>query len=140
MGAIERSSVRYKYVIKHSRERNYPMKKQFSDQPKSCPCCSTAVIYNDRTPPHNINIQATCDELIKRCSNGEMNVIRGDCPIEMMVGLFNTDTIYTIVQFLHCNACSKTIFWGLCVRGAPIYKAVERDKVDKWPWEDKRKY
>ena len=116
------------------------MEKNFSDQLTSCPCCGTAVIYNNGKPPHNINIQATCDELIKRCSNGEMNVIRGDCPIEMMVSLFNMDTVYTIVQFLHCNACSKTIFWGLCVRGAPIYKAVERDKVDKWPWEDKRKY
>ena len=105
-----------------------------------CTCCDTAVIYNDITPPHNINIRATCDELIKRCSNGDMYVIRGDCPLEMMVGLLEKETVYTLVQFLHCNKCDKTIFWGLCVRGVPIYKVVKEDEVDKWAWEDKLKY
>ena len=120
--------------MKHS------VRKPGSQQPPPCLCCETAVIYNNRTPPHNINIQATCDELIKRCSNGEMNVIRGDCPLEMMVGLLEADTVFTIVQFLHCTVCNKTIFWGLCVRGAPIYKVVERYEVDNWRWEDKRMY
>ena len=107
---------------------------------ESCPCCEAAVIYNNERPPHNINIKATCDEIIKRCASKEMSVIRGDCPLDLMLDLLAADTVYTIVQFLQCNVCGKTIFWGLCIRGAPIYKTVERHEADSWPWEDKSKY
>jgi len=54
----------------------------WSKQNNPCLCCGTAVIYSDRKPPHNINISATCDELLNHYSNKEMIVIRGDCPLE----------------------------------------------------------
>ena len=69
-----------------------------------------------------------------------MYVIRGDCPLEMMADLLYAETVYAIVQFLHCNICSKTIQWGVCIRGAPIYKAVEKDVVDRWPWDNKSEH
>ena len=107
---------------------------------KFCSCCGTAVIYNNEAASCSINITATCDELIKRCSTGEMTVIRGDCPLEMMVGLLAADTVYTIVQFLCCNVCGNTIFWGLCIRGKPIYKTAQAYEVNEWRWENKEKY
>ena len=105
-----------------------------------CPCCSTNVIYNNHESPHNIDIHATCEALIKRCNSGEMKVIRGDCPLEMMEDLLYTDTVYTIVQFILCNVCGRVIFWGLCIRGAPVYKEVEESEIERWQWEDIRKY
>jgi len=109
------------------------------EKSQPCDCCESALIYNNEYPEY-INIKATNDELIKRCNAGKMHVIRGDCPLEMMLSLLEADTVYTIVQFLHCNVCGKTIFWGLCIRGDPIFKIVERYEVEQWRWTDKSKY
>ncbi len=98
-----------------------------------CLCCDTIVVLNE---DKNINIHATCEALIERCTSGKMKVIRGDCPLEMMEKLLNSDPIYSIVQFIHCNICNRTIFWGLWSRGVPIYKVVEEKEIEQWPWKD----
>ena len=107
--------------------------------PNTCPCCGTAAVHTNHAPPHDIDIHATCEALIKRCATGEMEVVRGDCPLEKMEDLFYTETKYTIAQFLRCHVCGKLLFWGLCVRGAPVYKVVKEAAVNNWQREDESK-
>ena len=108
----------------------------FSNKSKwDCDCCSNTVVYNKENPPHNIDIQATCDALIEQCASGKMTVVRGDCPLEKMVELLVSDTKYTIVQFIKCNNCGRIIFWGLCIRGAPIYRISDEREIENWIWE-----
>lgn len=99
-----------------------------------CSCCGTVVVYNDGTPPHNINIVATTNALIQRVSNGSMAVIKGDCPLEDMFALIDAETKYTVVQFLRCQACGNMLFWGVCIRGAPVYKVSDEEAVYNWRW------
>ena len=101
---------------------------------KFCHCCGTALVHCTGDPSYNIDATATTDALIERISDGRMSVIKGDCPLEKMMKLFWADMKYTIVQFLRCHECGNVLFWGLCVRGAPIYKAASDHEARRWPW------
>ena len=105
------------------------------DKTEYCSCCGSVVVYNNGEPPHNIHIQATNDAIIERVSSKRMSVIKGDCPLSEMVELLVSDTKYTIVQFLRCHECGNVIFWGLCIRGAPIYEVSDEESIQRWRWE-----
>ena len=100
-----------------------------------CPVCDTAVVRNDVPPPHDIDVARTTAALQDRVRDGRMSYLRGDVALEDMLALAESDMKYTIVSFLSCEACGRTRFWGLCIRGAPIYKVVEADKPSTWPWD-----
>jgi hypothetical protein len=57
-------------------------------------------------------------------------------PLEDMLALAESDRKYTIVSFLECDACGRTWFWGLCIRGQPILKVVEPSAPASWRWEE----
>lgn len=102
----------------------------------SCDVCETALVHNDGKPPHDIAIQLTSDELERRVNDGRMRFIRGDVPLGDMLALAESDLKFTIVSYLECLACGRTWFWGLCIRGAPIYKAVDADAPLRERWEE----
>lgn len=99
-----------------------------------CDCCGGAVAYTDHEPPHNINMLVTTNALIERVRDGRMTRLKGDCPLEEMIDWFDAERKYTIVQFLRCESCGNLIFWGLCVRGAPVYKVSDEESLHNWPW------
>jgi hypothetical protein len=100
----------------------------------SCATCDTAVVHDDGKPPHDIDVTATSDALRDRVSDGRMLFLRGDVPLEDMLALAESDLKYTIVSFLACVDCGRTRFWGLCIRGAPIYRIAEPAEVSNWRW------
>ncbi|AND15250.1 hypothetical protein [Rathayibacter tritici] len=103
-----------------------------------CRDCTSLVVP---APPDNVErggpIDAfeTLDALLSAVESGAMTALRGDCPITDMKALILAETKYTVVQFLHCSHCESTVFFGLCVRGWPIYRIVPAADVDTWPWE-----
>lgn len=101
----------------------------------SCETCDSALVLTDGTPPHNIDVAATTDFLIERVVAGRMRYLRGDVPLEDMLDLAISDMKYTIVSYLQCEDCGRTRFWGLSIRGAPIYKAVDADAPSRWIWD-----
>lgn len=100
-----------------------------------CDTCDTAVVRNDRKPPHDIDITATIDALSDRVRRGRMRFVSGDVPLEDMLDLAYSELRYTIVSFLRCEDCGRMRFWGLCIRGAPVYKVVEDSAPHQWTWE-----
>ena len=105
------------------------------EKENTCSCCGSVVVYRD--PQHNnIDIEATHKAIVKKVSEKSMVVIKGDCPLSEMLELLESDMKYTVVQFLRCDECKNVIFWGLCIRGKPIYKISDENSISKWPWEN----
>jgi hypothetical protein len=101
-----------------------------------CPVCDSVVVPYAEPHPHDIDPFPTNERLAELVRSGAMRYIRGDVPVEDMTDLLVADLKYTIVSFLECETCGGLRMWGLCVRGAPIYRVAEADEVDRWPWED----
>ena len=103
-----------------------------------CTTCGidAVVLRNGRTPPHDVDAPSTTANLIERVRDGRMQYLRGDVPLEDMVDLAEADMKYTIVSYLRCSVCEQTQLWGLCIRGAPIYKPVASDAPSRWPWSE----
>lgn len=90
-----------------------------------CPTCDAALVRTGGAPPHDIDIAATTNALQERVAAGRMREVAGDVPLVDMLDLFAADTKYTIVSYLACSDCDRLLFWGLCIRGAPIFKHVD---------------
>jgi hypothetical protein len=97
--------------------------------------CDGALVRNGGRPPHDIDIAGTSAALQEHVRSGRMTYVRGDVPLEDMLPLAESDMKFTIVSYLLCGECGRTRFWGLCIRGAPIFKAVEATAAAAWPWE-----
>lgn len=98
--------------------------------------CDSARTSSDGTPPHDIDIAATTAALQDRVAAGRMREVAGDVPLADMIDLFAADMKYTIVSFLECLDCGQLLEWGLCIRGAPIFKHIGASTLDaKW-WDE----
>lgn len=101
----------------------------------TCDVCETALVHDDGRPPHDIDVQQTCNALKLRVERDQMRYVRTEVPIEDMPALAESDLKYTIVSYLECRQCERTWFWGLCIRGAPIFTPVDADDPAKHPWD-----
>ncbi|NYF18223.1 hypothetical protein HDC37_003079 [Microbacterium sp. AK009] len=101
---------------------------------EACETCDPVVVRNNGRPPHDVDVVRTTDALIRRVESGRMRYLGGDVPLEDMVALAKSDLKCTIVSYLTCGECRRTWFWGLCIRGAPIYKPVAPDAPALHPW------
>jgi hypothetical protein len=101
-----------------------------------CLTCESALVRADADPPHDIDIVATTDALSSLVEAGRIREKRGDVPLADMLDLLHSEQKYTIVSYLDCLACGRTIFWGLCVRGAPVFRHVAAAEVSAHRWED----
>ncbi|SDC17357.1 hypothetical protein [Nocardioides lianchengensis] len=97
-----------------------------------CPCCETVAVG---APDGHLDLAATQANLEGRVADGRMRVLAADVPLEEMVDLLVADTKYTIVTFLGCLVCGRTIFWGLCIRGRPVYRHDSPDAPSTYRWE-----
>ena len=109
------------------------------DDQMTCACCDTALVLSPLPPfpgcDRRIDIEATCARLDERVEQGRMSLIRSDCALLEMPELLGFDVKFTIAAFLHCHVCGRVLFWGLCVRGGPIYKHDGSDAPTHWPWD-----
>jgi hypothetical protein len=80
------------------------------------------------------NIDATTRALIQRVDDGRMRELRGDVPLADMIPLLESELKYTITSVLECLDCGRALLWGLCVRGNPILRHVERAEIEHRPW------
>lgn len=64
-----------------------------------------------------------------------MRVLRGDVPLEDMLALLESERKYMISSYLECLDCGRTWHWGLCVRGNPLLRTVDRAAVEHHRWE-----
>lgn len=101
-----------------------------------CTTCDSALVRSDGEPPHDIDIAATIAALHERVVAGRMREVAGDVPLVDMVDLFASDMKYTIVSYLECSECDRLLFWGLCIRGAPIFRHVDHARLATHRWEE----
>ncbi len=100
-----------------------------------CATCDTAAVELPLGRRTTLDPAATIEALSARVAAGRMRVLRGDVPLADMLPLASSDLKYTIASFLECLDCGRTRFWGLCIRGEPSYRVVDRRDVARWPWE-----
>lgn len=98
-----------------------------------CQTCDTAGVPSTGALPWDID--ATTAALIRRVGEGRMHELRHDVPLEDMIALLESELQYTIATFMDCRDCGRVLFWGLCIRGNPILRHVQRTAIDRWPWE-----
>ena len=101
-----------------------------------CLTCEPALVRADAGSPHDVDVVATTDALRSLVEEGRIRVKRGDVPLADMLDLLDSEQKYTIVSYLECLACGRTIFWGLCVRGAPVFRYVTAAEVSAHRWEE----
>lgn len=101
----------------------------------SCVCESVVVEKRYGHGESMIDPFATTDRLLARVESGEMLLLRADCPLERTNALFESDTRYTLNHYLRCQACGRTVYYGLCIRGLPIYRHVDADTPASRVWE-----
>ena len=104
--------------------------------PAQCPTCDTALVRSDSTPPHDIEITATTAALRERVAGGRMREVAGDVPLVDMLDLFAADMKYTVVSYLECPECDRLLYWGLCIRGAPIFEHVDDARLAAHRWDE----
>lgn len=56
---------------------------------------------------------------------GRIELYAGDCLIEEAEKNLLGEQHYTICHYLKCKSCSRFFFIGACIRGTPIYKALD---------------
>jgi hypothetical protein len=98
----------------------------------NCLTCDSAGVPSDGAAPWDI--VATTDALIQRVNAGKLRELRTDVPLEDMVSLLESDLKYTVASFMDCLDCGRVLFWGLCIRGNPIFRHADRAEIDRWPW------
>ncbi|MFC8192530.1 hypothetical protein ACFUMH_12820 [Cellulomonas sp. NPDC057328] len=77
----------------------------------------------------------TTDRVLDAVRDGRMVLLRADCPLEETNRIFESDTRYTLMHFLRCTVCGRTVQYGLCIRGLPIYRHVHADEPVERRWE-----
>lgn len=103
----------------------------------ACPVCDAVVVRNPR-PAHSgdeIRVPETIRALVTATAAGDMHVLRADVPLHDMLALAESERKYTIVCFLACRSCHATKFWGLHIRGNPVYRTVARGSENSWNWQ-----
>ncbi|MGC0368192.1 hypothetical protein [Microbacterium sp. SLBN-111] len=101
-----------------------------------CEVCTTVPAYRDSYGERVLDIGLTEAHLGERLDDGRMRVLRGDVPLHDMVALAESDLKFTIVLFTQCEACRTTWFYGLCIRGQPIFKPDEPGAEYQWHWDE----
>ncbi|TFD52933.1 hypothetical protein E3T55_05840 [Cryobacterium frigoriphilum] len=101
----------------------------------TCDTCEPAFIRTAAPPPHNVDVVGTINALASRVASGRMRYLRGDVPLMDMLDLARSELKFTIVSFMQCEDCGAVKFWGLCIRGAPIYKTVGAERPALYQWD-----
>jgi len=72
--------------------------------------------------------------LVKR---KQLEIYAGDCPFEDMMNVLNEEKHYTVCFYLKCSKCGRIYFLGTCIRGKPVYRAVDNiaeERIDNLIW------
>ena len=99
-----------------------------------CDVCTSVAAYRTSYGDVELDIRVVEERLAKRFDDGRMHVLKSDVPLRDMVSLAESDLKYTIALFARCDACGTTWFYGLCIRGQPLYKPVEAGAEERWLW------
>jgi hypothetical protein len=108
-----------------------------------CPCCDTDIVAPKHETSYRpgesiLDIRSTHAAVEARVADGRFEVIRSDVPIDRMLSVLDEESKYTIVAYLRCTLSSETIFWGLSIRGDPIYRHTNESAPFVWPWDTGR--
>jgi hypothetical protein len=106
--------------------------------PGLCSYCSGLVVdapeqYRAITGP--INGLETIARVRDAVESGGLVLLKADCPLDRTADIWRAETMYTMAHFLRCTRCGSYIFFGLAVRGWPIYREADRDEIEHWPWQ-----
>lgn len=110
-----------------------------SNTRNSCPVCDPEVVTpmrpDLRQPDELIlDLTATQGAVEERLADGRFEVIRADFPVTRMLHELEKDEKYTIVSYLRCTVSDEVVFWGLSLRGGPIYRHHTAWSPFTWPW------
>lgn len=56
---------------------------------------------------------------------GRLELFAGDCPLDEMEKHLAEEFHFTIRHYFKCKSCYNYFFIGACIRGTPIYEAME---------------
>lgn len=87
-------------------------------------------------------IKEVCRLIMLRIDKNEMEIYAADCLIEKIMEIVEKEEHYTICTYLKCLNCKNYYFFGICIRGEPVYKKVEninKEEIDRLIWGKIRK-
>jgi len=99
-----------------------------------CDKCSEIILvfekYKAKKEYGNM-IKEVCKLIVSKIEQNEMEIYAADCPIEKIMETVEKEEHYTICTYLKCLKCKNYYFFGICIRGEPVYKKIENINSEK---------
>ncbi|UTC74707.1 hypothetical protein E4O03_10960 [Treponema sp. OMZ 792] len=90
---------------------------------KECDDIDTA-FKNAQENPHK-SFMPIYELLLSKIENKQLKIYAGDCKFKDMLKIIDEELHFTVCFYLQCPACGIFYFFGVCIRGAPVYKKLE---------------
>lgn len=90
---------------------------------KNCNDIDTA-FKNAQGTPHK-SFMPVYELLLSKIENEQLTIYAGDCKFKDMLDIIDEELHFTVCFYLQCPACGIFYFFGVCIRGAPVYKKLE---------------
>lgn len=90
---------------------------------KNCDDIDTA-FKNAQENPHK-SFMPIYELLLSKIENEQLKIYAGDCKFKDMLKIIDEELHFTVCFYLQCPACGIFYFFGVCIRGAPVYKKLE---------------
>jgi hypothetical protein len=88
-----------------------------------CPKCKEIRQAIDDGPKESIKYYLELGPKFEAAlSRGDLDLVAGDCPVADVGRELEAEEHFTIQHYFQCVGCNEIFFWGICIRGAPIYR------------------
>ncbi|QOW61333.1 hypothetical protein [Treponema pedis] len=91
---------------------------------------------NAQTDPHK-SFMSVYELLLNKIENKQLIIYAGDCKFKDMLHIIDEELHYTVCFYLQCPACGTFYFFGVCIRGAPVYKklkSIAEKEIENMIW------
>ena len=91
---------------------------------------------NGQTDPHKSFMQIY-ELLLNKIENAQLTIYAGDCKFKDMLTIIDEEIHYTVCFYLQCPACGTFYFFGVCIRGAPVYQklgSITKKEIENKLW------
>lgn len=91
---------------------------------------------NAQTDPHK-SFMSVYELLLNKIENEQLIIYAGDCKFKDMLHIIDEELHYTVCFYLQCPACRTFYFFGVCIRGAPVYKklkSIAEKEIENMIW------
>lgn len=94
---------------------------------ESCNNCEILLNVINVAPKNaHINYAPTIELIKELVKQKRLYLYHGDCELNEIYDVLNSELHYTVCHYLKCSKCNKTYFVGACIRGTPAFNSYDK--------------